>query len=490
MSDVVKISDFLHSAPMIFISAWACLVLLVSALGSGKSNRLATLSALGLVLGACLTGWCWTQYETGVGKLFSGMLLTDRFALFVDFVCIVATLLTVLVANDYVEEHRLGSGELYPVLLLCLVGMMLMAHAENFLSLLIGLETMSLGVYTLVGSWPGERKSAEAGLKYFVMGAVASAFFLYGVALLYGVTGTTNLARIAANANESALFLVGMFFIVGAFCVKVALVPFHMWTPDAYEGAPTPVTGFMASAVKVAGFCALIRVLQVAFGSDSLTVGETGWIGLLYPLSFATMIVGNLAALGQRNIKRMLAYSSISHAGYLLIGVIAMGVLPAQHGAVLFYLFSYAITTLGAFATIAWLGRRHDQGLALDDWAGLAAHQPRAAFVMTLFLLSLGGVPPLAGFFAKFYVFKAALSHPNLKILVIVAAINSVIGIYYYLKPVVYMYFRESHRHVEPLRSPSLNLALVIAVVIVLVLGLLPGNILFFAEHSPLLLGR
>jgi NADH-quinone oxidoreductase subunit N len=352
---------------------------------------------------------------------------------------------------------------------------------------------MSLGVYTLVASWSGNKKSAEAGLKYYVMGAVASAVLIYGIALIYGATGETNLLRIAARAGGlvgNKLFLVGMLLVMGAMAFKVALVPFHAWTPDAYEGAPTPVTGFMAAAVKAAAFGILLRVFSVVFGGQDYVFGLNGWSDIFEWLAILTMTLGNLAALRQANIKRMLAYSSIAHAGYILIGVIAAGVLEGEKGApVLYYLLAYTVTTIGAFGVVAWIGSRDSERVGLESWNGLSERHPAAAAVMTLFMLSLGGIPPTAGFFAKFYLFKAALAHPGLLPLVLVAVGNSVVSVYYYLRPVVAMYFLKAPAEAEPVRplgSGAVTLALVLAAILVLVLGLLPSHYLDWAGQSVL----
>ncbi len=487
MTPLLKASDFVHAAPLVFLAAWAGLTLLADALGQGKSARLSPLAILGLLLGLGVTLWSWAGHAQPA-TLFGGMLLIDRFALFLDVVFILCGILTLLLAGAYLKEHRFAHGEHASLLLLVITGMMLLVHAGDFVTFVIGLEIMSVGLYALAASWTGNRKSAESGLKYFIMGAVATAFLLYGIALIYGATGATSFAALAAKSKQvagSPLFLLGMFFSLGAMAFKVALVPFHGWAPDVYEGAPTTVTGFMAAAVKAAGFGALVRVFVTVFGDPAFVFGRSGWSGVLWVLAIASMVVGNLTALRQSNLKRMLAYSSISHAGTILVGVIAAGVVPeAGRAPILFYLLAYSVTTLGAFGMVAWIGSWNDERVAVEEWAGLASRHPAAAAAMTLFLLSLGGIPPTAGFFAKFYVFKAALAHPDLLSLVIIAALNSVVAIFYYLKPVVAMYFREETRPAAPLRSGAVATALVIAALLVLLLGLLPGSALDWASAS------
>ncbi len=329
-------------------------------------------------------------------------------------------------------------------------------------------------------------------MKYFLVGAFATAILVYGIALLFGAAGSTNLHAVQAHASRGApqpIFILGMLLVLVALGFKIAAVPFHMWAPDAYEGAPTPVTGFMATAVKAAGFATLFRLVGTAFTSQDLTFGPSGWAALLAVLAVLTMTLGNLAALMQDNIKRLLAYSSIAHAGYLLVGVVALSTVGDEaRGPVLYYLLAYTFTTIGAFGVVAWLGRRGDERLRLEDWAGLAARHPGAALAMTLFMLSLGGFPPMAGFFGKFYVFRAALGKPSLVTLVVIAVLNSVVGVYYYLRVVTAMYFREAGREAVPLQSAAVNTALVIAAVATLWLGLSPGWFINLAAAA--VLGR
>ncbi|MCK5798848.1 MAG: NADH-quinone oxidoreductase subunit N, partial [Deltaproteobacteria bacterium] len=449
MIPTLRAADFTHLAPLLFILGWAAIVLLASSLGGrggGARSRLGLISAFGLVIGLGVTAMSWVSHPTGVSDVFGGMMLVDRFALFLDAIFMLCGLLTVLLSDSYLEEHGFAEGEFFAMVLLAIGGMMMMIHAGDFVMLTIGLETMSLAVYALVASWPGQRKSAEGGMKYFIMGSVASGFLLYGIALLYGATGTTNFAGVTrgiASQGGSPMVLLGIFMILGAIAFKVAAVPFHMWTPDAYEGAPTPIAGFMASAVKAAGFGILVRVVAQVFGADQWTFGSTGWINVLWTLSALTMIIGNISALRQSNIKRLLAYSSVSHAGYLLIGVIVIGLDHSKAGSVLFYLLTYSVTSLGAFGVVAWLGSRHAERQNIEGWYGLSKPHPAAALAMVLFMLSLGGLPPTAGFFGKFYLFKAALAYPQLLSLVVIAVFNSVISMFYYLKPIIAMYFRD-----------------------------------------------
>jgi NADH-quinone oxidoreductase subunit N len=364
--------------------------------------------------------------------------------------------------------------------------MMMVAHATNFVSLLIGIETMSLAAYVLTGCWRRSLRSSEGAIKYFLMGAFATGFLVYGMAMVYGMSGgELSYAGIAAKvgtASKSPLFFMGEYFILIALAFKVAAVPFHMWAPDTYEGAPTPVTGFMAAGVKAAAFGGIVRLLSEAFGSPLLVFDNTGWASILSVLAAVTMTFGNLAALRQENVKRLLAYSSIAHAGYLLIGVVAAGLgVATARPAVLFYLVTYTFTTLGAFGVVAYVGNRRDERLLVDDWAGLGAARPGAALAMTVFLLSLGGVPPTGGFFGKFYLFKAAMESPQLTWLVVVAVLNSVISVYYYLRIAVAMYFKDAVRPLAPTDSASMQAGLLITAVAVVLLGVFPSAFIDWA---------
>jgi NADH-quinone oxidoreductase subunit N len=319
-------------------------------------------------------------------------------------------------------------------------------------------------------------------MKYFLMGAFATGFLLYGIALCYGAAKSTNIETITthiANNPSDPLIIVGVLFMVIAFGFKVAAVPFHMWAPDAYQGAPTPVTGFMASAVKAAAFIGMLRVFGTAFGGDSLPLGQMGWTTAFAILAAITMTVGNIAALRQENVKRMLAYSSISHAGLLLIGVVAAGMAPAGTGqsAVLYYLVAYSVTTLGAFAIATWIGSRERERVLVADYAGLATKHPGMALGMTICLLSLGGMPPTGGFFAKFYVLKAGMevADQTLLWLVVIGAINSVVSIFYYLRVVMAMYFREPVGEFKVIRSGGIAFVVAACATLVLQMGLMPG---------------
>jgi NADH-quinone oxidoreductase subunit N len=478
--------QILAYAPMIILIIMGCVILLAETfVHSTRRAGLAWLGVAGCVAALLAVAGQWgdaAHPETH----FQGMLVVDRMALFLDGAFILAGLITLLFAAPYLREQGFEFGEFYAMVLFAVAGMTMVAHATHLVSLLIGIETMSLAAYVLTGCWRRSLRSSEGAIKYFLMGAFATGFLVYGMALVYGTTGGelsyAGIAGKVGTASKTPLFYLGEYFILIALAFKVAAVPFHMWAPDAYEGAPTPVTGFMAAGVKAAAFGGIVRLMSEAFGSPLLVFDNTGWASILSVLAALTMTIGNLAALRQENIKRLLAYSSIAHAGYLLIGVVAGGLgVASAKPAVLFYLVGYTFTTLGAFGVVAWIGNRKDERLLVDDWAGLAAARPAVALAMTIFLLSLGGVPPTGGFFGKFYLFKAAMESPQLTWLVVVGVLNSVISVYYYLRVVVAMYFKDAVRPLEPTDGAGMRAGLLITAIAVVLLGVFPGTFVDWA---------
>ena len=472
--------------PLLILTAMACLILIAETFARGTSREgLMWLAVAGCVAALVALVMQWEGAATPQVVL-QDMWVVDRTALFLDGIFVVTAALSLLLSSAYMREHDFEFGEFYALVLFAAVGMMMVAHASHLLMLLIGVETMSLAAYVLTGCWRRNPRSSEGALKYFLMGAFAAGFLVYGSALIYGTTGGelsyAGIAAKAAEASSSPVFTIGFFFILVAMIFKVAAVPFHMWAPDAYEGAPSPVTGLMAAGVKAASFGGLVRLLESPFGTPALAIQGTGWVWAVAVVAVLTMTIGNLAALRQENIKRMLAYSSIAHAGYALIGVAAMGMgIEGARSSVLFYLGAYAFTTIGTFGVVAWVGRRGDERLFVDDWGGLGAARPAVALAMTIFLLSLGGVPPTGGFFGKFYLFRTAMESPALYVLVIAGVLNSVVSLYYYLRVVVAMYFRDPVRPHEAYQSASMRAALVIAAVVVLALGVAPGSFLDWA---------
>ena len=325
------------------------------------------------------------------------------------------------------------------------------------------------------------RRGNEAAMKYFLIGAFATGFLMYGIALIYGAAGTTKIPELAqrlGTTTNPGLVVAGGLMLVIAFGFKIAAVPFHMWAPDVYEGAPTPVTGFMAAAVKAAAIAAMIRLFGVALGGSVVPFGALGWASPMAVVAALTITIGNVTAVRQDNIKRMLAYSSISHAGILLVGICALGLgAPTATTSLVYYLIAYSFTTMGAFAIVAFVGSRQRERLLVDDWAGLGAQHPAIALAMTVLLLSFGGVPPTGGFFAKFYIFKAAMeaSDGQLLWLVVLGVINSAISIYYYLRIVTAMYFRDTNQPFTPTGSGPLLFVIAVCPILVLELGIMPG---------------
>ncbi|MGD8737379.1 MAG: NADH-quinone oxidoreductase subunit N [Anaerolineae bacterium] len=483
MEIAIPTLDFLIIAPEIVVLATALLVLVVDLfLPTEQKGRLAWLSLVGVLAAGALSYYIWD----GSTAVLQNMLVADGYALFLNLVILTAAGLAILFSVEYTGRTGLARGEYYTLLLLSTLGMMLMAAAINLITIFISLEILSIALYVLVGLNRAKQRSAEAALKYLLLGGFASAFLLYGMALIYGQAGTLSLTGIqeyAASLSGEApmLLMVGLGLMIVGFGFKVALVPFQMWTPDVYEGAPTSVTAFMSVGAKVAGFAALGRVALYALGDL-----YSDWVWVLAILAALTMTVGNLAALRQTNLKRMLAYSSIAHAGYILVGLAAGN--EAGSSAVLFYLFAYAFMNVGAFAVIIAVGRFSDSesgGETLEDFAGLGARKPWLAAGMGLFMLSLAGVPPLVGFLGKLYVFSAAVQ-ADLIWLAIFGVVNSVISAYYYLRVIVDMYMRDREPAADAATpvSRALQVGVGLAALAVVVLGLWPSPLLDLARTS------
>ena len=416
--------------------------------------------------------------------LFGGMFVHDGFTVFFTLLFCAIAAIAVMLSWDYVKRTRINQAEYYALLLSATLGMVIMAASNDLITIFLGLELMSLALYVLVGFRRGQLESNEAALKYFLLGAFASGFLLYGIALLYGATGTTGLDAMAnflagSPMTRNPLFIAGGLLLLTGFGFKVAAVPFHMWTPDAYEGAPTSVTGFMSAGAKAAGFAALLRVALKVLGT-----GHSDWAPLLTGVAILTMTVGNVTALLQTNLKRMLAYSSIAHAGYVLVAVVAGGSDGAA--AALFYLAVYSFMNLGAFGIVAMLGRGTQERVLLSDLAGLGFRQPLLGLAMTVFMLSLGGIPPTAGFMGKLTVFSVALK-AGLVPLVIVGVLNSVVSIFYYLRVTIALYMEEPGG--EPVAiawgAPAV-LALIVTLTLTLWWGVSAQGLLGIAQRSVL----
>jgi NADH-quinone oxidoreductase subunit N len=435
------------------------------------------LAIIGLVGAAVACVLLWNDNRTSFG-----VVIADNFALFVNLVLIAVGILTVFFASQTLDRDRLPSGEFYALILFAIVGMMLMAQATDLLLLFLALETMSIAVYVLTGIRRDQPASTEAAFKYFLLGAFASSFFLYGIAFLYGITGSTHLDRIgsviaAQSMSRNPMILLALGLLIVGFGFKIAAVPFHMWSPDAYEGAPAVVTGFMSTGVKAAAIAGFARVFLSALEPMS---GE--WWPVLWVIAAATMIVGTVLGVAQTSLKRMLAYSSIAHGGYLLIGLVAGH--DIGKAAILYYLAAYALTNLGAFGVIALLGSRERANDDLRDYAGLWYSHPSLAALMTICLLSLGGFPPTAGFIGKWYIFSAAISY-DYYWLAIIGVLSSVVSVFFYLRIVVMMYMHE--RDARPVPAPLTAVAvaaLAMSVIGILYLGILPAQVMQLAGAS------
>jgi NADH-quinone oxidoreductase subunit N len=475
-------------APYLILAVAGMLLVLAEAFYKGKDrSALVGLAVAGSLAAAVASIVLYRQLGPGethpvfTDKTGGAMLVGDKLGYVLSALFAITTALTALISPAHQREHGWQIGEYYGVMLLSASGMVMLAQAASLVTIFLGIETMSIGVYVMTAMRRTSRRGNEAAMKYFLIGAFATGFLMYGMALLYGASGTLSLvtmpAKLATTANPG-LVIAGAFMLVVAFGFKVAAVPFHMWAPDAYEGAPTPVTGFMAAAVKSAAIAAMIRLFGVALGGDVLPFGTLGWASPLVVIAALTITIGNLSAVRQDNIKRMLAYSSISHAGVLLVGLTAVGLgSTSGQSAIVYYLIAYSVTTMGAFAIVAFVGSKGKERLLVDDWAGLAAQHPAAALAMTICLLSLGGMPPTGGFFGKFYIFKSAMDVYNGQLLwvVLVGVVNSAISIYYYLRIVTAMYFREANQPFSPTRSPGLLFVIALAPLVVLELGIMPG---------------
>ena len=429
-----------------------------------KRWLLAGLSLMGLLISAALLLHLWDHPQTA----FNGMLIMDPFVILVHLLLLMAAGLTVLLSLNQIEQEYLPYGEFYGLLLFAVCGMMILTSTSHLLIMFLGLELFSIALYILTGLRKTREDSLEAALKYFLLGAFASGFLLYGMALLYGISGTLALEKMNFVSSTPALLSAAVLLIFTGLAFKAALAPFHMWTPDVYQGAPTPITAFMSTATKATAFIVLIRVLDFTLEQTPFL-----WPKLLVVLAVLTMTIGNLLAISQNNVKRMLAYSSISHAGYLLVGLTAMSRTGVT--AILFYLFVYTAMNIGAFGVISFMGKSgQDERVDFASWRGLAYRRPFAAFCLAVFMFALAGIPPTAGFMGKLYLFSAAVEQGYIG-LVIVAVLNSVVSVYYYMRLVVNLYMTEPEQDYDaPRPTFGLTIALIVTLVLTLLWGILP----------------
>jgi NADH-quinone oxidoreductase subunit N len=471
--------------PEIVLSVFAMVVLMVDVFQKGQRSEpsrpvVTWLALAGLGAAALANLWLMRSVQEATGV---GMVAIDGFRIFTNFLFLLAGGLFVLISTRYLEQERMRLGEVYVLVLLSVVGMMVFAGSRDLILVFLGLELMSLSIYVLVGANRRDPRSAEAALKYFLLGAFSSAFFLFGIALVFGGAGTTNIALASIilgvdGLGANPLVILGLGFLLVGFSFKVAAVPFHMWAPDAYTGAPAPITAFMAAAVKAAGFAAFLRVFLTGFPGL-----YERWGGVVILLALLTMIVPNVVALSQGTVKRMLAYSSVAHAGYLLVALSAASLLGAA--SFLFYLLAYTLMTIGAFGVVLLVAQRGEARLDLESYSGLGWQRPLLAVAMTIFLLSLAGFPATGGFIGKIYILRAALETGKVQ-LAVVLVMASLVSYWYYLRVAWYMWFRDpvAGAAVMPPISRSMAVALGIAVVGLLFLGLFPGPVMQWAEAS------
>jgi|SRR5579871_405193 len=474
-------AEYMRVLPEIILTLFGVLLMFLEAVMDDDNKGIfAPLSIAGLAAGLFATLMAYLN----PGPAFQNMLVVDGFSTFFRILVMGVGILAIFSSSGYLRREGSRGSEFYALILFSIVGQSIMAAANELIMIFIGLEISSIASYILAGYLRDDPRNNESALKYFLLGSFATAFLLYGVAWIYGSTGSTNLVEIrrvlltggqpiALVSTAAALMFVGLAF-------KISAVPFQSWAPDVYQGAPAPVSGFLSVGPKAAAFAVLLRVFMTAFGPVA-----SSWMPFIWGVALATMIVGNFAAILQSNIKRLLAYSSIAHAGYILVAVTANS--GAGSAAAMFYLAAYAFTNLGAFAVVSYFSRKGEQFVKVDDFAGLAQRQPAMAAMMTIFMLSLIGVPLTGGFFGKFYIFKAALDS-NLVWLTVLGLLNSAVAAYYYLRILVVMYFREPGEAAEniPPAGAALQIAVYAAALGTVLLGIFPSTVLDFASKAAL----
>jgi len=507
LQSVLPDVSFALILPELIVCIVGVVVMLVDAFAKPAQRWVTgSVSLAGLLAAAIGSAWLWLGWN-GAAEAFNGMIVLDGLRLGFTFVFLIVSALTLLISMVWVESERLPAGEFHSLLMFATAGMMFMASAGDLVIVFLGLEILSIATYVMCGFRRTDVRANESSMKYFILGSFSSAFLLYGIALTYGATstaaglpGTTNIAEIARrlpDAQFPLLLFAGAAMMLVGFGFKIATAPFHVWTPDVYEGAPTPVTAFMAAGPKAAGFASFMRVFVFAFPfvvAGSTTMGSQihqAWVWVLVALAIATMTVGNVVAITQNNVKRMLAYSSIAHAGYAVVGFVAAGAAPdfvqrdAAISAVLFYLLTYAVMNLGAFAVVQMIARAGDRRTEVEDYSGIGFQSPWLAFALSLFLLSLLGMPLTAGFIGKVMVFRAALDQGYV-VLVVIGVLNTAVSAYYYLRLIIVMFFRERTTTWDAPRIPaSIGIVLVLTILGVFYLGLFPGRVINAIQTKP-----
>lgn len=478
------IIDMAIVAPMLTLFGWATALLLVDLFLVPEDNKRVTgyLAIAGLVTTAVVAFVAGAREIQPVASApFSGMVVMDNFALTLTWIFLLVGIISIAISLDYLPRHGIEQGEYYPLVMFATGGMVVLAQATDLVMLFMGVELLSITLYILTAFFYPRLASEEAAMKYLLLGAFAAGFLVYGVALIYGQTQTVNLLEMSeqvrmSGPGDNKLLLIGGALVLVAFGFKIALAPFHMWTPDVYEGAPTPVTAFMSVGTKGAALAAMLRILILA-----LPAFQEYWMPILGVLAALTMIIGNVGALAQQNVKRMLAYSSIGHAGYIVLGILAIN----NHGteAFLFYLIAYALTNLGAFAVIIALEQRGETAWSLDDFSGLAKRQVGLAVAMAIFMLSLAGVPPMAGFFAKFSIFAAAWES-GMTTLVIIGVLTSAVAAFFYLRVIVRMFMVEPVRDIQPVVYRGAAISIVVTAVGTVLFGLIPAPVVDLVQKS------
>jgi len=470
-------NDFVALAPLLIIVAAALSVLLLEAfLKKENKNYLAYISLVTLIVCAVVCVKLWNKGYS----YFDRWLWLDNLGLFFTFLFLIAIAFGILIGMKYIALQSANFGEFYGLLLLALAGLMIMVLTANFLVIFLGLEVLSVSSYALAGLKRKDEKSSEAAIKYFLMGSFASAFLIFGLALLYGASHSLDISKMisffGSGHEHQMLGLAGLGLVIIGFAFKIAIAPFHMWTPDVYEGAPTPITAFFAVGPKTAGFAVLLKAL-LPYLDSGFKSQAVFW--LLWGMSVLTMIWGNLTALRQKNIKRIFAYSSIAHGGYILIAILA-----GDGASLVFYLTAYSFMSFGAFAALIALGKKEQEYINLEDFSGIGFKYPWIGATMAIFLFSLAGFPPTGGFLAKFYVFSAAV-RKGLTPLVIIGVLTSLVSVFYYLRIIVYMYMRKQEREIEiDVENPALFLVLFLCLYGVLQLGIFPGNVLYIIKQA------